>query len=183
MKFLNPCKYLPLLLIILFLAAFTACIQDPDEPPATSLSPGDSCPLFSVTLLDGSVITTHDLLGKTSVLVFFNTSCGDCRRELPVIQEVYDRINTEGKEVVFLCIARDQDKSSVENYWQENGLTLPVSPQTGREVYNLFASAVIPRIYIISPSLVIESVWSDDPMPSASDIISELSKINNIQKN
>lgn len=151
----------------------TGCVTE-NEPDPVSLLPGDRCPEFSVTLTDGSVITTSDLAGRKSLLLFFNTSCGDCRAELPVVQSVYEQILSTHNDVNFLCISRQQDAVSVEAYWQENNLTMPVSAQDDRTVYSLFASSVIPRIYILSPDLTITSSWDDDPVPSAADLLQAL---------
>lgn len=45
-------------------------------------------------------------------------------------------------------------------------ITLPYSAQTDRTVYSLFASSIIPRIYIVSPSLVITHSFTDNPLAS-----------------
>lgn len=159
--------------LLSFLFAMTGCVTE-EEPEALSLQPGDRSPNFTVSLLDGSVISTSDLEGHKSMLVFFNTSCSDCRAELPIAQEVYDEILSSGSEVQILCIAREQSAESVASYWHENGLTLPVSPQDNREIYNLFATSVIPRIYILSEDLIITRTWSDNPLPSFSEMIDAL---------
>ncbi|MDE5807309.1 MAG: redoxin domain-containing protein, partial [Muribaculaceae bacterium] len=78
------------LLTISFLL-LSSCISD-DEPEVHSLSPGDRCPEFAIMMNDGALLTSSDLQGAESIIVFFNTGCGDCRKELPVIQEVYDNI-------------------------------------------------------------------------------------------
>ena len=162
-------------LIIAFLLnlAFVSCISE-DEPEAVSLSVGDKCPDFSVRLNDGTFISTSDLKGITSVIVFFNTSCPDCQREFPVIQKVYDFAMSANCPITVLCIARAESESSIKSYWELNDLSLPYSAQEDKSVYNLFASSVIPRIYIISPSLEITATWSDNPLPTAEEIINKL---------
>lgn len=162
--------------ILLFYLAFIpllilpSCISE-DEPEATSLSPGDKCPEFTLKMNDGSTVATSDLKGEKSIIVFFNTSCSDCRKELPEIQKVYDRITAEKLNVHLLCISRAEGAESIAGFWKENNLTLPYSAQEDRTVYNLFASSVIPRIYILSPDLIITHSWSDNPMPTAQEII------------
>lgn len=156
---------------ILLLAS--SCISD-NEPAVESLKPGDKCPAFSVAMNTGESISSESLRGKKSIIVFFNTSCGDCRKELPEIQKVYDQISSHNLDVKLLCIARAETESSIEKFWKENNLTLPYSPQQNRDIYNLFASAMIPRIYILSPDLIITHVWSDNPIPSADTIMTAL---------
>lgn len=157
-------------LLFIFLSS---CIND-DEPEVTSLAPGDSCPEFTIEMNDGEILSSSDLKGRESVIVFFNTGCGDCRRELPEIQKAYDVIQKGDLDIPIICISREEDKESVARFWEANSLTLPYSAQTDRRVYNLFASSIIPRIYILSPQLIITRCWSDNPLPTAEEIINSL---------
>lgn len=143
--------------VVVSVLAATACIKDEPED-VWSLQVGDKVPDFSVTLNDGRIVTTESLKGKYSVIIFFNTTCVDCRRELPELQKEYERNLAEDKCVEYICISREEDAASVEAFWQGNALTMPYSVQTGRSIYNLFASSGIPRIYYISPSLIITKV-------------------------
>ncbi|MDE7414397.1 MAG: TlpA family protein disulfide reductase [Muribaculaceae bacterium] len=162
-----------LFISIIFSFALISCVSE-DDPEPRSLLPGDRCPEFSTTFSDGSVITTSDLRGLTSVIVFFNTSCPDCRKELPEIQKVYEFAMNVNRPIGVFCIAREEGSESIERFWKENGFTMPYSAQTDRSVYNLFASSVIPRIYVVSPELKITAAWSDNPVPTAEEIIKSL---------
>ena len=110
---------------------------------------GDRVPLFSVETVaeDGTVSTfsTEHLSGET-VIVLFNTSCGDCQRELPRLNDYYlEHRNDEGFQMV--AISREEKEESVAAYWKEQGLKIPYSAQEDRRIFHLFASAVIPRVY------------------------------------
>lgn len=162
-------------LIIIAAITFSNCVTDEIEPD-NSLLPGDRCPDFSVELLDGRTITSAMLRGQKSLIVFFNTECADCRRELAVVQQAYDRFpNHEPDQTPqIVCIARTQTEASVRKYWMENDLTLPVAPQSDNSVYRLFATIGIPRIYAIDPEGTITATWSDDPLPSLSELLERL---------
>ncbi len=148
----------------------TACVTD-SETEDVSLGVGDPCPEFSVTLSDGRQVSTASLRGKQTLILFFNTECGDCRREIPVVQQAYERLTADlGTQPQFLCIARSEGEASVSRFWGDNALTMPVAPQSDASVYHLFASIGIPRIYIISPEGIITATWSDNPMATADQI-------------
>lgn len=153
-----------------FVTVVTGCINEEEDPPY-ALQTGDELPAFTVTMNDGSRISSGDLAGTVSVIALFNTSCVDCRNELPVVQAVYGRCVADECGVRFLCIARDEGAESIEAYWAGNGLTLPYSPQYGREVYSLFASEGIPRIYVVSPELTVWAAFSDVDMPSEEKLL------------
>lgn len=138
----------------------SGCIND-DEPESEgevwSLQVGDRCPAFSVVTDDGEIVSTKTIKGRGAVIVFFNTSCSDCRRELPLLQQRYDRHIAGGGAEQWVCISREEDAASVAAYWKSHDLTMPYSAQADRTVYNLFANSEIPRIYVISADLVITS--------------------------
>lgn len=131
-----------------------ACVGDKEEP-AWELPDGSPLPQFSVTTSTGDVVSTSTFSGRGGMIVLFNTSCPDCRRELPEVQRIYDAATGAGSGEVYICIARDEGEASIAAYWEEAGLTLPYSPQPDREVYDLFASRGIPRIFLVSPDLVV----------------------------
>lgn len=110
---------------------------------------GDRVPVFSVDVVDSegrtSVFSTARLTGET-VIVLFNTSCGDCRRELPQLNAYY-LAHRHDKGFQMVAIAREESAESVAAYWQAQGFEIPYSPQPDRRIYNLFASSIIPRVY------------------------------------
>lgn len=145
------------ILVGLVMVALTGCINEREEP-VWSLQVGDRLPEFEVVLNNGDQVTTESLRDSESVIVFFNTSCGDCRRELPEIQKLYDECLLQNRLVRFICISREEGAASVAKFWDENHLTMPYSAQPDRRIYNLFASSGIPRIYEADKDLMIIKV-------------------------
>ncbi len=153
-------RYLKAIVAIIAMICVSSCVTDDDK--VTSLEAGDKVPEFTVTLNDGSTLSTADLRGHTSLVVFFSTSCPDCRQELPILQRVYEK---KPDDALIVCIAREEDEASIAAFWEANGLTMPYSPQPDRRVYNLFASGIIPRIYCVDPNLIIKAAYGDNNMP------------------
>ena len=137
---------------------------DSDRPGEDPVKVGSAVPTFSVTLQDGNVLSSKDLEGQISVIVFFHTTCSDCQRVLPLVQRVYEEYKPAG--VRFVCIARAQGAAEIQAFWQMNRLTLPWSAQEDRSVYSLFAASRIPRVYVVDRRGVIRSVYSDNPTPT-----------------
>lgn len=145
------------ILMGLVMVAFTGCVNEREEP-VWSLQVGDRLPEFEITLNNGDMVTTESLRGSESVIVFFNTSCIDCRRELPELQKLYDEFLMQNRPVCFMCISREEGAAAVAKFWDENHFTMPYSAQTDRRIYNLFASSGIPRLYEVDKDLVIKRV-------------------------
>lgn len=151
--------------LILFLSvALTSCVN---EPEGENVDTGSQAPDFEVDVYaDGSFYsarptTLSSMKGSPVILVFFNTSCPDCQEELATVQRLYDRYSAE---IRFLCVARSENKESVEAYWTDHRLTIPVAPQSDATVYHLYAESVIPRTYVLNADGVIVASFSDSPV-------------------
>lgn len=144
---------------IALMLALGGCISEKEEPE-WCLQPGETLPDFEVVTLNGERIGSADSYLATLEIVFFNTTCVDCQRELPGIQRQYmENLKLpESERNIFICISREEGASEVARYWQENGLTMPVSAQDDRSVYSLFASRGIPRIFKAKNGKIIESI-------------------------
>ena len=155
------------------LIGLCGCIKE--KRNGHEISVGDHIPDFEVMMSDGTIVTDASLNGAVSIIMFFHTSCPDCRQTLPVVQEIYDSYVEKG--VKFVLISREQTKEEIETFWAEKGLTMPYSPQTSREVYSLFAQSRIPRIYISDRNCTVRTIFPDNPLPSFIDIDAALNSI------
>lgn len=162
-------RFKPSSLFLSALIIFASCVTD-DEPDNSGVSVGDPLPHFSVTLDDGTHVSDVSLKGKVAVIELFNTSCQDCRRSFPVMQQLYEWSREEDDIFVF-AIARDEDHTSVAGYWHDNDLTIPFSPQPDRQVYNLFATSGIPRIFIADKTGVVTAAFAPEDEPTLQTLV------------
>lgn len=155
-----------------FALTLGSCVAD--REPESFVGVGDRLPSFTVTMDDGTVLESPSSLeGKVAVIAFFNTSCSDCRAELPELQEVYE----QSDDAVFVLIAREEDAAPIEAYWTANDLTLPYSAQPDRSIYNVFAASGIPRVYVTDRSLTVAAQFGPEGVTASelSALISTLS--------
>ena len=73
---------------------------------------------FTVTALDGRKLKLSSLKGNVVVLDFWATWCGPCRVQHPLYEEVKKRFEGR-KDLVFLAIDTDEDRSVVEPFLAE----------------------------------------------------------------
>ncbi|MDE6127243.1 MAG: TlpA family protein disulfide reductase [Muribaculaceae bacterium] len=164
--------------VVLGAVAAPGCVTEEDGDP-WSIAVGDGCPAFEVTLDDGRTVGTADLAGRRTMVVFFNTACADCRRELPQVQLVADMLAAEtagdapDAPPAVICVSRGEGAGSVARYWEEHGLTLPYSAQPDDAVYRLFARSVIPRVYIIGADLRVAAVYVES-LPEADELVAAM---------
>lgn len=162
-----------LLAFAMMFFTLSGCVSEPDDPLGAEIAVGDICPDFSVETDDGLTVSRTSLAGSPFMIVFFNTGCGDCRRELPVVQQaagVYP-------DLTIICISRQEDAQSIRGYWEENHLTLRWSAQHDDAVYRRFAASGIPRIYIVDAALKVTGVFSDYPLPSLQELLQAMGKV------
>ena len=151
-------KYIALMLLCLLM---TGCSSIEDDNEVTErVNVGDRVPLFTVDVVnDGvhSTFSTAQLTGET-VVVFFNTTCPDCQRDLPKLNQYYLKHKAdEGFQMV--AISRAEGEEDVAAYWKDKGLQIPYSAQNDRRIYELFASSIIPRIYFVSAQGIVTRVF------------------------
>ena len=139
----------------------TGCVIDDHEEPASSddssiVRVGDRLPSFSVEVIDdiSRTLFNSTSLQDTTVIVFFHTGCSDCQRELPELNDYYLR-HRQNPGFRMVAIAREESEESIAAYWKQNNLSIPYSPQIDRQVYNLFATQYIPRVYLCSAQGVV----------------------------
>ncbi len=144
--------------ILLTLPAFVSCFTEEEITSGQTdiITVGQQLPDFSVRMNDGTQVSPSSLSGKPAVIVFFHTGCSDCRKELPVVQRVYDECSSLAS---FVCISRAEDETAVAAYWQAEKLSLPYSAQPDKTVYQKFAWQTIPRIYVADAAGMVRYVF------------------------
>lgn len=114
----------------------------------TLVKVGDDVPEFVVEMFDGQKINIKDLKGKIVLINFWATWCPPCQEELKRVQkDIIDRF--KGKDFVFLAISREESKEQVKKFRERNEYTFPMGLDPERKIYSKFATATIPRNFII----------------------------------
>ena len=153
--------FLYTLLLLLTIVGCDSVIDDKADEVNEYVKVGDRVPTFSVATVraDGttSTFSTKTLTGET-VIVLFNTSCGDCQRDMPLLNNYYlEHCNEPGFQMV--AISREEGAESVAAYWDANHLQIPYFAQTDRRIYNLFATSIIPRVYFCTAEGVVTRIF------------------------
>lgn len=98
------------------------------ETPVVALLPEGSDPIpFSLTDLDGKVVSLDDYLGeKAVILAFWSFFCGPCREEIPQLDEVAKKYIDRG--LVTLAVNLDGPKleKAIRKYSKDGGYSFRV---------------------------------------------------------
>ena len=97
-----------------------AVAQDADERYAKDLlQPGTEAPDFTLATPDGALYSLSSLRGSYVVLDFWASWCPDCRKDVPVLKELYAKY---GRTVKFVSVSFDDDKDKWTRYVNANGM-------------------------------------------------------------
>lgn len=143
--YLCPMKHL--LFYIICLLSLTACIHE-DLPPVGdfALKEGDPLPEFRISNPAGTV-SRKDLENKFALIIFFSTTCPDCRKAFPDISSLYHTYESD-PSVRVLLIARGETEEQVATYFREHQYNMEFFADPDRKVYSLFADHTIPRVFL-----------------------------------
>lgn len=161
-----------LLFILLFLGlVFPLTAQE----NTTLVKVGSEVPEFKVKMFDGQTIDIKELRGKVVLLNFWATWCPPCRMELSKVQkEIIDRF--QDKDFVFLPISRQDSYDKIKTFREQTGHTFPMGMDPERKIYALFATASIPRNFIIDKKGKISFLEIGYDEESLKKLISEIEK-------
>ena len=113
-----------------------------------------SAPDFTLLDLNDKVVNfKKDFDGKKTLLVFWATSCVNCKEEMRILEKVYKESTDKGFYIVSINVY--QDKDLVEDFVQELDLTFPVLLDKEGEVAEVYSVYGIPISYVIGASGVI----------------------------
>ena len=144
---MNPLRILPSCFAVLLLI-LSGCRPSPDLDAHTKI--GDKMPDIHVEEAMGGDFSMAAETGKVVVVNFWATWCGPCQVEMPEFEKQIWQKYKSRADFAFIAIAREQDKDTVLGFQSKHpNLTFPLAWDPDRAAFSLFASAGIPRTYVV----------------------------------
>ena len=103
-------------------------------------------PAFTISN-ETETVSTADLQNKMALIIFFSTTCGDCRQALPEMDRLYTTYLNH-PSVRVLLIARGQTEKEVRAYLDTTQYDPDFFTDPDKKVYSLFADNTIPRLFL-----------------------------------
>jgi len=100
---------------------------------------------FTLTGLDGKPYTLSALRGKVVLLNFWATWCPPCRKEMPDMEKLYQRLQAKG--FVVLAIS-DEERDTVAGFEEKQKYTFPILLDPDRKVNTAFNVEGIPKSFL-----------------------------------
>ena len=128
-----------LLISICLLPLLTGCGRN-IEPIAL----GSKVPSFSLKNLEGVTFTSTELAAKPTIINFWATWCGPCKKEIPMLKEIHAT-----GEVEVIGIALDESGAAqVAPFVKRNGIAYPILIGNA-SVFRRFEGLAIPHTVIL----------------------------------
>lgn len=117
--------------------------------PAWSAEVGDRLPEFTIRTFAGHELSRKDLQGKPALLVFWNTWCSICLRELPEIDHLAKKYGPLGLTVVAINSGYNDSEAKARTYWKKYAFVFPSGYDHSFEFGQSVGLRGVPTIYLI----------------------------------
>jgi thiol-disulfide isomerase/thioredoxin len=132
-------------------------LDSSDEPLSGPAVPvGQPAPDFTAYTLDGQAITLSELQGSPVAVNFWATWCPDCRREIPLLEEIASRYAEEG--LIFLAVDVAEPASVVQPFVEQNNVALTVLLDPQGEIGNLYQIWAYPTTVWVDAEGIVQHV-------------------------
>jgi peroxiredoxin len=139
---------LPLIiLVVVVVIGLTGKSEKREKLPRPTI--GEPARDFSFPDLDGREVSLSDFYGKK--VIFLNiwaTWCTSCKKELPTVQKMYEKLKGDDFEVLAVSIDT-LGKKVVVPFMKKYGLTFPPLLNTTGSIQLLYGTTGVPESFII----------------------------------
>jgi len=154
-------------------AATTALFLTRHRQPPVGTEVGKTAPDFTLADYQGTSVSLSEFRGHAVILEFWQSTCPDCRRETPYLDELYRRYKDRG--LVWLGVNLDHDHAVAQKYLEENDLaddqtTVGKDYSAAMEVVDLFNVPLVPCVFVIDKQGIIRYRGVYPEKPYAGDI-------------
>lgn len=166
-----------LLLMAAALLAMASCIKDNDGDEGGKIVAGDSVPAFVIESADGSESFNSTELASSVLIYLFWSECSACKEQTPAVKTAWE----SAPNIKLIPIARGGGESATlaqaETYWASTGIAVPFYYDSDRSIFNLFASANVPRFYLVDAAGVVRWASNGGEVVSAENILKAIAAL------
>lgn len=107
--------------------------------------------------------------GKATLLLFWESWCPHCQREMPKAEPIYEQYKSKGLNVVGLTkVTKSASDETVKTFIDEKKLTFPIAKENNAAMSDAYAVTGIPAAAIVKDGKV---VWRGHPARLTNEMI------------
>lgn len=115
--------------------------------PAFAAAVGDRVEWADITLLDGRTLRASELKGRVVVVEMWASWCPFCKRQNPLLQQLFEAYGGRGLEFVTFSIDREPAKARA--YMAEHKYTFPAAMADARSERWFGPREGLPEVYVV----------------------------------
>ena len=144
-----------------------------NRTPPVGTGVGDTAYDFTLNDFDGNPFSLSQFRGQVVLLSFWQSTCPDCRREMPYLAELFNRYRDRG--LVWVGVNLDHDHRAAEEYLKEKGFSgmqilLGEPFSEAMRVVDLLEVSLVPSVFVIDKRGIIRYKGVYPEKPTGADI-------------
>lgn len=129
--------------------AAVALFQTMLTAPAWSLEVGQPAPDFGTRTLTGEPVSRASLAGKPALLVFWNTWCSTCKKELPQVNKVAQQYAAKGVAILAINTGLNDSEAKAGAFWKKNRFVFPSAFDRSFDISESFGVQGVPTVVLV----------------------------------
>jgi peroxiredoxin len=116
--------------------------------PAWGIEEGQPLPAFNIQAFDGSHYSRAALEGRPVLLIFWNTWCPVCLKELPRVNRLSDKFGPQGLAILAVNTAINDSENKARVYGNKYGYRFPLAFDHNFETGQAFGLRGVPTVIL-----------------------------------
>jgi len=125
---------------------------------------GFQAPDFTLHTLDGETIQLSQMRGKSRLINIWASWCTPCRVEMPALNRIYRKYQSEGFIVLGINATDQDDPSRAILFIEEQDLTFPILLDVKGDVSRKYKVRALPTTFFVDANGIIQDIVVGGPM-------------------
>ena len=117
---------------------------------------GKCAPDFTLPSIDGKELSLSQFRGKIVMVNFWQSSCSNCREEMPHLQTIYQQWPRDKLEI--LAVSVSERAAFVQSFAEWQGLTFPVLLDSDEVAYESYQISRFPTTFFVNSNGIIKEI-------------------------
>ena len=104
-------------------------------------------PDFTLTNREGQPVSLAELKGEVVLINFWATWCGPCRKEMPLLEDIYQRYSRLG--FTLLGVNVEEHSRDADRFLSETPVSFPILFDPANQVSQLYDVAAMPSTVLV----------------------------------
>jgi peroxiredoxin len=139
------------IMVMLAMAAMSLCID-----AAVAAEKNAPAPDFSLTTQRNETVSLSALKGKTVLVNFWASWCKPCRKEIPELNNIYEKYKAQGFNIIGINI--DKEKPNAELFMERIPIQYTVAFDPEMTVINEYKATGMPSSFIIDKNGIVREI-------------------------